>query len=171
MPADSPHYKHRRPTIDTDSQSVITTQLLGESRETFFMTQSDQREEVYTEFTETGDTYLTSRKTENLFSELLPSECVEEFKQIFTEKEDDKNFTSDTFCKNITSTTRQLARLLHHPPSLPALTYNISDNLTTLDTRYNHCVKRRERAVSKKEDSVTSPKAITYAKTNEREVS
>ena len=170
MPVDSPHYKHRRHTIDTDSQSVMPSHSQTGSRETFFMTQSDQREVVDTDFTETGDTYLTSRNTEDSFSELLPSECIDELKQIFTEREDDKNFTSDTLCKNINSTTRQLARLLQHPPSLPALTYD-SDNLATLDTRYNHCVKRRERAVSKKEGSVPSPKAITYANTTEREVS
>eukprot|EP00800_Vazella_pourtalesii_P017569 TRINITY_DN5390_c0_g1_i2.p1 TRINITY_DN5390_c0_g1~~TRINITY_DN5390_c0_g1_i2.p1 ORF type:complete len:318 (+),score=104.73 TRINITY_DN5390_c0_g1_i2:452-1405(+) len=170
MPADSPHYKHRRATIDTDSQSVIPSHTQGESRETFFMTQSEQREEADTEFTQTCDTYPTSVQTEDLFSDLLPSEYVHDFKQIFTDKEDDKDFTSDTLCKNINSTTRQLARLLHHPPSLPALTYDISGNPSTLDTRYNHCVKRRERAVSKKEDSVPSSKAITLAKTTEREV-
>ncbi|KAI6657489.1 X-ray radiation resistance-associated protein 1 [Oopsacas minuta] len=171
MSTDSPHYKHRRTTMDTDSQSLIPEhQFLDPSRETFFMTQSerDPKDDVDTdqELSKTIETDLTEKIK---FYDLLPSECMDELREIFEKNEDDIYLTNDKCYKNINSNTRQLAHLLQHPLSLPALSYDLSGEQNTLDARYKQCIKRKN-CMNKKGTSI-SPKSITYAdNTTEQEV-
>ena len=158
--------KHRRPTLDTDSQSSPPTlQTEAPSRETFFMTQSerDPREETGLESESAlGAISLAAREQqrEERAYDLLPSECVEELREIFQKDEDEVSIGAELCYRNINASTRQLSYLLQHPLSLPGLSHELSCPPAPLEVRYKHCLQRKGRC-----PQTQDTKAITH-KTN-----
>ena len=160
--------KHRRRTLDTDSQSPIpTTQSQSPSRDTFFMTQSerDPREEAGLEpDSVSGGFSLAARaEREERVYELLPSEGVEELRELFRKDENEMDFGAEFCYKNINASTRQLSYLLQHPLSLPTLTNEPSGAPGSLDLRYKHCLQRNRADKKGRGPQAQETKAITHS--------
>ena len=155
--------KHRRPTLDSDTQSPPSySRSQDPSRETFFMTQSerDSREEAgLGPDSELGEASLAARGER--VCELLPSECVEQLREIFRKDEDELSTGAVPCYRNINASTRQLSYLLQHPLSLPTLTSELSDAPASLHLRYKHCLQRN-RPGRKRCPQTQDTKAITH---------
>ena len=174
MSSETPRYKHRRVRLDTESDETSFPHTLAPSRETFFMTQSekDPREDEGEDREENLRSGKMSLFEEEPYYPTLPSECLSELRDVLKETAGDLQLERGSRVhKNILSSTRELAYLLHHPVSLPThVCRGMSgrEDSDTLDIRYKNCVERRNNL--NKKDLKSPVRAITDC-SRKREVS